>query len=168
MLKIAITGNIASGKSTVEKLIEDNGYKVYDTDKIAHKILENSAEVKEAFGTTNRKEIAKIVFTNPEKLQILESIIHPKVKEEILKIFNTNENIIFISVPQLFETGFNHLFDKIIFVTADENIRKDIRQRILQLIPNDYDIISDVVFYSISSPVIKIRELVKKEHFNSW
>ena len=125
MLKIAITGNIASGKSTVEKLIEDNGYKVYDTDKIAHKILEISAKVKEAFGTTNRKEIAKIVFTNPEKLQILESIIHPKVKEEILKIFNRNEDFIFISVPQLFETGFNKLFDKIIFVTADENIRKE-------------------------------------------
>ena len=125
MLKIAITGNIASGKSTVEKLIEDNGYKVYDTDKIAHKILEISAEVKEAFGTTNRKEIAKIVFTNPEKLQLLESIIHPKVKEEILKIFNSNEDFIFISVPQLFETGFNKLFDKIIFVTADENIRKE-------------------------------------------
>ena len=90
MLKIAITGNIASGKSTVEKLIENNGYKVYDTDKIAHKILENCSEVKEAFGTTDRKEISKIVFTNPEKLQLLEAIIHPKVKEEILKI---NENI---------------------------------------------------------------------------
>ena len=125
MLKIAITGNIASGKSTVEKLIEDNGYRVYDTDKIAHKILENSAEVKKTFGTIDRKEISKIVFANQKKLQLLESIIHPKVKEEILKIFNSNEDFIFISVPQLFETGFNKLFDKIIFVTADENIRKE-------------------------------------------
>lgn len=125
MLKIAITGNIASGKSTVEKIIEDNGYKVYDTDKIAHKILENSEETKEAFGTIDRKEIAKIVFSNPEKLKLLESIIHPKVKEEILKIFDSEEKLVFISVPQLFETGFNNLFDKIIFVTANENLRKE-------------------------------------------
>ena len=125
MLKIAITGNIASGKSTVEKIIEDNGYKVYDTDKIAHKILENSEEIKKAFGTIDRKEIAKIVFSNPEKLKLLESIIHPKVKEELLKIFNHNEKVVFISVPQLFESGFDILFDKIIFVTADENLRKE-------------------------------------------
>ena len=45
MLKIAIVGNIASGKTTVEKIIESNGFKVFDTDKIAHKILESSNEV---------------------------------------------------------------------------------------------------------------------------
>ena len=114
MLKIAITGNIASGKSTVEKIIENNGYKVYDTDKIAHKILENSDEVKKAFKTVDRKEIAKIVFSSPEKLKLLESIIHPKVKEEILKIFNREEKLVFISIPQLFESGFDTLFNKII------------------------------------------------------
>ena len=125
MLKIALTGNIASGKSTVEKIIEENGYNVYDTDKIAHKILENSEEIKKTFGTIDRKEIAKIVFSNPEKLKLLESIIHPKVKEEILKIFDSEEILVFISVPQLFESGFDILFDKIIFVTADENLRKE-------------------------------------------
>ena len=66
MLKFAITGNIASGKSTVEKIIEANGFKVYDTDKIAHDILDNSVEVKNVFATTDRKELAKIVFNNPE------------------------------------------------------------------------------------------------------
>ena len=123
MLKIAITGNIASGKSTVEKIIENNGYKVYDTDKIAHKILENSEEVKKAFKTVDRKEIAKIVFSSPEKLKLLESIIHPKVKEEILKIFNSEEKLVFISIPQLFESGFDTLFNKIIYVTADRALR---------------------------------------------
>ena len=123
MIKIAITGNIASGKSTVEDLIKTNGYKVFDTDKIAHQILENTQEVKEIFGTTDRKEIAKIVFSNTEKLKVLESIIHPKVKDEILKIFKLDEKAVFISVPQLFESGFETLFDKIIFVSAEENIR---------------------------------------------
>ena len=123
MLKIAITGNIASGKSTVEKIIENNGYKVYDTDKIAHKILENSEDVKKAFKTVDRKEIAKIVFSSPKKLKLLESIIHPKVKEEILKIFDSEDKLVFISVPQLFESGFDTLFNKIIYVTADRALR---------------------------------------------
>lgn len=125
MLKIAIVGNIASGKTTVEKIIESNGFKVFDTDKIAHKILESSNEVIKEFGTNNRKEIAQIVFSDSDKLKKLESIIHPLVKIELEKIFASNENIVFVSVPQLFESGFDSLFDKIIYITADENIRKE-------------------------------------------
>lgn len=125
MLKIAIVGNIASGKSTVEKIIESKGYKVYDTDKIAHEILATSDEIKAIFGTNKRNEIAKTVFTDPKKLKQLEAIIHPKVKETLLQIFETDIEIVFVSVPQLFEAGFENLFDKIIYITADESIRKE-------------------------------------------
>lgn len=123
MIKIAITGNIASGKSTVERIIEAKGFKVFDTDKIAHEILASNEIVKEEFGTVDRKEIAKAVFANPERLKVLESIIHPLVKIELDKIFESDEDIIFISVPQLFEAGFETLFDKVIYITADENTR---------------------------------------------
>ena len=72
-----------------------------------------------------RRTASIIVFSDKEKLKKLESIIHPKVKEELEKIFSRDEKIAFVSVPQLFEAGFESMFDKIIYVTADENIRKE-------------------------------------------
>ena len=126
MLKVAIVGNIASGKSTVENFLRKKGYKVYDTDVIAHDILASSPEVMDEFGTNIRSEIAKNIFSYPDKLKRLEAIIHPQVKEEILKIFQDNkEDIVFVSVPQLFEAGFEDMFDKIIYITANEDIRKE-------------------------------------------
>lgn len=123
MLKVAITGNIASGKSEVEKIIENFGYPVFDTDKIAHDILKSNSDVEKIFGTTNRKNLAKIVFSDKTKLKILENIIHPLVKEKIKEIFFLDYSVVFISVPQLFESGFDRMFDKIIFISADKKIR---------------------------------------------
>ena len=123
MLKIALVGNIASGKSTVESLLENKGYVVFDTDLIAHDILKDSQEVFNLFKTNNRKEIANIVFSNKEKLKQLEAIIHPLVKERIEEIFKKDFDVVFISVPQLYESGFDALFDKTIYITADEDIR---------------------------------------------
>jgi len=131
MRKIAITGNIASGKSTVEKILIDKGYHVFDTDKIAQDILSSSDEVKRAFsdfdilsdGKIDRQKLAKVVFADQKLMKKLENIIHPQVKNELLKIFDMDYETVFISVPQLFEAGFETLFDLIIFVTADEDLR---------------------------------------------
>ncbi len=127
MLKVAITGNIASGKSQVEKLISDKNYTVYDTDKIAHDILDkvNDFYGYDVFtdGRIDRKKLGELVFSNPDLKKKLEEIIHPGVKEEILKIFEKDYPIVFISIPLLFETGFDKLFDKIIFVQCDDDIR---------------------------------------------
>ena len=112
MLKIAITGNIASGKSEVERILA-NKFPVYDTDKIAHDIL----------GNVDRKKLGEQVFKNPEVKKKLEEYIHPKVKLEVLKIFDKNYDVVFVSVPLLFETDFYKLFDKILFIACDDNIR---------------------------------------------
>lgn len=114
MLKIAITGNIASGKSQVENILA-NHFSVYDADKIAHKIL----------GNVDRRKLGAEVFADPEKRKKLEEFIHPKVKEEILKIFQQGENIVFVSVPLLFEAHFETMFDKILFIASDEKLRLD-------------------------------------------
>lgn len=113
MLKIAITGNIASGKSEVEKIIAQY-FPVYDADKIAHKFL----------GNVDRRVLGEKVFSDPVARKKLEEYIHPKVKDEILKIFcESQDKYVFVSIPLLFETGFDKLFDKIIFVQCDDELR---------------------------------------------
>ena len=137
MLKVAITGNIASGKSTVEGFLKDKGYKVMDTDKVAHDLLRDS-QIKniilESFqdfdiedkGELSRKKLGALIFENKAHRTTLENILHPLIKEEIKHFFSANEKrekIIFVSVPLLFEAKFEDIFDKIILIYADDDIR---------------------------------------------
>lgn len=136
MLKVAITGNIASGKSTVEKILQEKNYKVLDADIVAHDLLKNKnveTQLKEIFkdydilenDKISRSKLAKIVFDDEILRKKLESILHPLVKDEIERFFysNKNEKIIFVSIPLLFEAGFEKLFDKIILVLAEDETR---------------------------------------------
>ena len=122
MLKIGITGNIASGKSEVEKIISSFGFLVVDLDIVSHKLLENDEEIKSAifneFQTLERKKIANIVFNNKEKLEKLNNIFHPILKKYILNLFNEASSTVFVSGALIYEAGFNNLFDKIIFVDS--------------------------------------------------
>lgn len=150
MKKIAITGNIASGKSQVEKELISLGYKVADTDKINHEILENDKitiqEIKNAFsdcdildeqGKLSREKIGKIVFSNNEKKQILEGILHKKIYEKLEAFYekNKDEKLVFISIPLLFEAKQEDKFDKIVFISANEELRL---KRLIER--NNYDI----------------------------
>lgn len=133
MIKYAITGNIASGKSEVEKILIAKGYKVFDTDIIAHEILNSSKEIIVKFknydvfenGIISRKKMGYLVFSNNILKKELENIIHPQIKIRIQNIFNenNNENHLFISVPLLFEANMQDLFDKIILIKCNEQIR---------------------------------------------
>jgi len=128
LLRIAITGNIAAGKSQVEKILSED-FPVYDTDIMAHEILDTITDFYgyDVFenGKINRKKLGKLVFSNPNLKEKLEHLIHPKIREKILNIYerHSNDSFVFVSVPLLFESGFNDLFDKVLLVTANENIR---------------------------------------------
>lgn len=137
MKKIAITGNIASGKSQVEKILEDLNYFVIDTDKINNELLLNDEktqqEIKLAFknydieinNNISKEKLGNIVFNNKKEKEKLENILHKKILEKIefYKKENKNKDIIFVSVPLLFEVNWDKYFDKIIFISAKEELR---------------------------------------------
>lgn len=139
MIKIGITGNIASGKSEAEKIISEYNYPIIDTDKITHYLLDNSDEVKNNIlktfqnydicddnGVISRKKLGQIVFSNPDLLKSLENIIHPLVMNETERFFEENkaQKASFVSVPLLYEVNLSYLFDKVILIYTDDKIRE--------------------------------------------
>lgn len=134
MISIAIVGNIASGKSTVENVLRKKGYKVFDSDIIAHEVLDDwSEKILEAFkdydilenGRISRQKLGALVFDDKNLKEKLENIVHPEIKDRLKKIFEENklEKYIFVSIPLLFEVGWRNLFDKILFIYTEDKIR---------------------------------------------
>lgn len=138
MKKIGLTGNIASGKTTIENILKDHGCKVLDADDICHDAMEHNLEIiekiKNAFknldildenDNISRRKLGKIVFSSENHKKTLENILHPHVIKEIEGFFNKNKNdkIVIASVPLLFEIGIEEMFDVIIFVSAQNDIR---------------------------------------------
>jgi len=133
---IGLTGGIGSGKSTVAGYIASKGIPVYIADEEAKKIMELPeviSEVQQLFdedvllenNQLNRTKIAEIVFKNPQKLQELNAVIHPKVKQHFINWLKQYEDFPFVvkEVAILFETGGDASCDKIILVTAPEEVR---------------------------------------------
>lgn len=131
MINVAITGNFASGKSFALEAIKSMGYKTFSCDNYVkelykrvdvQKIVEKSIPELEFF---DRKKLAKIIYKDDNSRAILESIIHPKVRDGI-KTFeesNKNEKLLFTEVPLLFETGFDKYFLYNICVFCSEETR---------------------------------------------
>ena len=137
MIKLAITGNIASGKTLIESLLYEQGFITMDTDKIVHNLLSQDkdiiekvnnlfdTDVKDREGKIDRKKVGDIVFNDKNKLEKLEKILHPTVKNVVDKFFQENEKekILAVSVPQLYEAGWEVYFDYVLLIIADDKIR---------------------------------------------
>ncbi len=132
---IGLTGGIGSGKTTIAKLFESEGIPIYIADDEAKKIMklpETIRKVASVFGShiiknhqIDSKVLSAIVFNHPEKLKVLNSIVHPLVKKHFDDWVNKNNKSPFIikEAAILFESGSYKYCDKIITITASEETR---------------------------------------------
>jgi len=136
-IKVAITGNIGSGKSTFTKFLFEAGYPVILADDISKEILAGDPEVREEvineFGAEsfqgnkiNKKYIADTIFSDPKKLKKINSILHPRVQKRIEYLseeyFKTN-TIVFVEAALIFESKIEKMYDYVVLITADKNLR---------------------------------------------
>lgn len=142
MVKIGLTGNIGSGKTFVCQLFEALGVPVFYADLEARAILNHPRTLPlltKEFGneiindilSIDRKKLAGIVFNNPEKLQVLNGIIHPQLFRDfkIWALEQTPKPYVIMEAAILFESGFQQFVDKTVFISAPADLRI---QRVIQ------------------------------------
>lgn len=136
---IGLTGSIATGKSTVASMFIDIGIPVIDADRIAREVVEPGEEaykkVVETFGeeilledrSLNRPKLGRIVFSDEEKRNQLNSIVHPAIRKRMLEkrdaYLKNGEGCVVLDIPLLFESKLEHFVDKIIVVYVDEDVQ---------------------------------------------
>ena len=124
--KVAITGGIGSGKSTVCQYLKETGVPVFSCDEISKQLFEEPKYQKELLqlfpasetnGMVDRKKLATIVFSNSEQLKRLNAFSHEKIMEKLFcEMDATKASVSFAEVPLLFEGGYEIQFDCIIVV----------------------------------------------------
>ena len=150
MLKVALTGGIGSGKSTVAEYLEELGAYVIDSDQLARDVIERGTPGYEAVlaafgdeiltdGDVDRAKLAAIVFKDSTSRLKLEGIIHPLVRDAAEKMVRNHpaESIVINQIPLLVETGGAKRFDYVVAVSADEEVR---RARLIDRGMKDYEI----------------------------
>jgi dephospho-CoA kinase len=145
MLRVGLTGNIASGKSTVARIWQSRGARIVDADVLARKAVERGspglAAVIAAFGddilrsdaSLDRAALRRRVFADADARKRLEAIIHPEVErlreQEERTIAGEGARVIVHDIPLLFELGMEPGFDAVVLVDAPESAR---RQRLMR------------------------------------
>src|ERR1035437_8761902 len=163
MLKIGITGGIGCGKTTVCKVFELLGIPVYYADDEAKKLLDFDENVKknilQTFGISilndtgiiDRKKLASFVFNDKEKLEKLNSIVHPAVNDHFVNWLKkySSQKYILKEAAILFESGAYKLVDKVIAVIAPIELKIN-REQVMQRMSNqmkDEEIIKRSQFF---------------------
>ena len=136
MIRIALTGSIGMGKSTVAKMFERAGIPVFDADAVVRQLQAPGGtlvdRIGEIFpgcvrcGTLDRDCLAEIVLGDREKLAALERIVHPAVRqarEEFVAEHRGSPALVF-EIPLLFETGGGTEFDKVVVVSAPAEVQR--------------------------------------------
>jgi len=136
VLKVGLTGNIGTGKSTVARLMENCGANVLDADKVVHKLLEREdikrellkklgREILNPDGSVDRKKIAQKVFKDKNLLRWLENLLHPKVYEEFEKFCQEKGGICVLEAALIFEKGNQNRFHYTVLVYVPKEVAKE-------------------------------------------
>lgn len=138
MILVGLTGGVATGKSTVAKMFKQCGAVVIDADQLARDVVAPDKpawrDIVALFGkavlnpdrSLNRQALGAIVFRHPAKRRALETIIHPRVAREQVRLTRQAarqdpQSVVIYDVPLLFEAGIDKRVDHTIVVTADRN-----------------------------------------------
>jgi dephospho-CoA kinase len=136
-LKVAVTGNIGSGKSTFVKYLSEKGFPVIIADEVSKELLANDPFVREKiineFGSIvydgnriNKNYLSDQIFSDPKKLKKINSILHPLVRQKIDSIskdyFSSND-VVFIEVALVYESKIENMFDYVVLIIADKEVR---------------------------------------------
>jgi dephospho-CoA kinase len=139
MLLVGLTGNIASGKSTVAQLLSEHGATIIDADVLARRAVERGSPAFDAIlrrwgtsvtapdGHLDRAALRRTVFGNPKELEALNNIVHPEVEQlrdkRIAEARARGDRIVVCDIPLLFEKKMVDMFDKIVLVDAPRPLR---------------------------------------------
>lgn len=187
---IGLTGGIGSGKTTVAKIFKEFGFPVYIADDAAKEVMQNDSiltAIRQCFGDSifdgqslNRSRLAEIVFSDPDKLQQLNAIVHPAVAKHFNDWLNLHQDhpYVIYEAAILFESGSDKKCDKIITVTAPENLRLErvqqrdaatiasIRNRMAaqwtdaQRIPKSDFVIENIDYQETKAQIVKILKFL--------
>ncbi|MBG9732843.1 dephospho-CoA kinase [Paenibacillus alvei] len=139
-MNIGLTGGIASGKSTVSRLLVERGALLVDADKIAREVVLPGSPVLEQIavhfgsdmlledGSLNRKRLGELVFASETSRKQLESITHPAIRQEIqrqTRQFEQEhpERLVVVDIPLLYESGLAEMFDSIVVVYVPRSVQ---------------------------------------------
>lgn len=138
---IGLTGSIASGKSTVSAMLKRKGFPIVDADEIARLVVEPGSpvllEISRQFGadiikedgSLNREKLGERIFGNAEEREKLNGIIHPAIRQEMLRQKDEwllrGANTVIMDIPLLFESKLQSFVDKIIVVSVTPEIQKE-------------------------------------------
>lgn len=138
-LVIGLTGGIASGKSTVAHMFQKRGITVVDADVIAKEAVEKGMpayrKIAETFGAgvlldnggIDRKKLGELVFQNEDKRMQLNAIVHPEVRKTMIKerdkTIQARERFVVLDIPLLYESGLEHLTDKVLVVWVPKELQ---------------------------------------------
>jgi dephospho-CoA kinase len=166
MLRVGLTGNIGCGKSTAARILGKMGALVIPADAIGHEMLRRGTDVYaavvaefgpsilDAAGEIDRKKLGSLVFASREKLDRLNSLVHPAVRGEVARRIRemATENphaIILVESALMIETGFYRQFERVLVITCNREVqirrtmgrsgvsREEVEARLLRQMPQE-------------------------------